>query len=48
MKAKIRRIGNSLGILLPKDLLKLLGLKDGDEIELETKAGQIELVLKKG
>lgn len=47
MKVKIRKIGNSLGILLPKDTLTLLGLKDGDEIELETKNKQIELILKK-
>ena len=47
MKAKIRKIGNSLGILLPKDTLTLLGLKDGDEIELETKSKEINLTLKK-
>ncbi|MFH1224230.1 MAG: AbrB/MazE/SpoVT family DNA-binding domain-containing protein [Candidatus Diapherotrites archaeon] len=47
MKVKIRKIGNSLGILLPKDTLTLLGLKDGDELELEPKNKQIELVLRK-
>jgi len=47
MKAKIRRIGNSLGIILPKDTLTLLGLKDGDEIELLAKKQLIEIVLKK-
>ena len=47
MKVKIRKIGNSLGILLPKDTLTLLGLEAGDEIELETKTKQIELILKK-
>lgn len=47
MKVRIRQIGNSLGILLPKDLLTVMGLKDGDEIELETKNKQIELTLKK-
>jgi len=47
MKVKVRKIGNSYGILLPKDILALFGLKDGDEIELETKNKQIELVLKK-
>jgi putative addiction module antidote len=47
MKVKIRKIGNSLGILLPKDTLTLFGLKDGDEIELNPKNKQIELVLKK-
>jgi putative addiction module antidote len=47
MRAKIRRIGNSLGILLPKDTLNLLGLKENDEIELKPKKQQIELILKK-
>jgi len=47
MKVKIRKIGNSLGILIPKDTLNLLHLKDGDEIELETRTKQIELILRK-
>lgn len=47
MKVKIRKIGNSLGILLPKDTLTLLGLGAGDEVELGAKAKQIELILKK-
>ncbi len=47
MEAKIRRIGNSLGILLPKDTLKLVGLKEGDTIKLSPKSKQIDLVLKK-
>lgn len=47
MKVKIRKIGNSLGILIPKDTLTLLHLKDGDEIDLEAKTKQIELILKK-
>jgi len=47
MKVKIRRIGNSLGIILPKDTLTLLGLKEGNEIELGTKTKQINLTLGK-
>ena len=47
MKVKIRKIGNSFGILLPKDILALLKLKENDEIDLETKGNQIELILKK-
>jgi len=34
-------------ILLPKDILALLKLKENDEIDLETKGNQIELILKK-
>jgi putative addiction module antidote len=47
MKTKIRQLGNSLGIILPKDFLDALGLKDGDEIDIELKQKHIELVLKK-
>jgi len=47
MKTKIRRIGNSLGIILPKDTLTLLRLKEGDLIELNTKNKQLELLLTK-
>ena len=31
---KIRRIGNSLGVTLPKDALKMLGVGEGDKIVL--------------
>ena len=47
MKVKIRRIGNSLGIILPKDILDLLGLKENDEIEMNAKTKEIELRLRK-
>lgn len=47
MKSKIRKLGNSLGIILPKDVLDLFGLKENDEIEINTKNKQIELILKK-
>jgi antitoxin component of MazEF toxin-antitoxin module len=38
MKLTIRRIGNSLGILLPKPALEAWGVTEGDELEL-TKRG---------
>jgi len=34
MKLKIRRVGNSLGVLLPKDALLAWGLGEGDSLEL--------------
>ena len=34
MKIKIRRVGNSLGILLPKEVLLGWGLSEGDSLEL--------------
>jgi putative addiction module antidote len=32
MKLEIKKIGNSTGIILPKELLVRLGLEQGDEI----------------
>ncbi len=29
---KIRQIGNSLGVVLPKDILSRLNVKDGDNL----------------
>ena len=31
-RLKVRRIGNSLGAILPTEMLKHLGLEEGDEI----------------
>ncbi len=31
---KVRKVGNSLGVTLPRDVLKRLHLKDGDKIFL--------------
>lgn len=34
MRVRIRRVGNSLGVLLPKALLQTWGVGEGDELEL--------------
>lgn len=34
MKIRVRRVGNSLGVLLPKALLDAWGVGEGDELEL--------------
>jgi len=34
MKVRVRRVGNSLGVLLPKALLESWGIGEGDELEL--------------
>lgn len=37
---KIRQIGNSLGVVLPKEIIARLGAKEGDELLVtETEAG---------
>ncbi len=35
MKAELVRIGNSRGLRLPRKLLELYGISEGDELELE-------------
>jgi putative addiction module antidote len=30
---KVSRVGNSLGVILPKELISQLGLKEGDRLE---------------
>lgn len=34
MKLQLKRIGNSVGLILPKELLARLGLEQGDELFL--------------
>lgn len=43
-KLKLREIGNSVGVILPKDVLEELGAAAGDEIEYVVKGqGILEL-----
>lgn len=44
MNITIRKIGNSEGIIIPKDVLDRLGVKAGDEISLKEENGEIKLV----
>lgn len=43
MEGKIRKIGNSLGVILPKQLIEELHLKTGDKITIERKGPNLEL-----
>jgi antitoxin MazE len=43
MQASVRKIGNSLGVVLPKSILDELGVKTGDKVEMTVKAGRIIL-----
>ena len=38
-KSKIRKIGNSLGILLPKELLEEMRIGEGDELSFDKASG---------
>jgi putative addiction module antidote len=37
---KVRRIGNSLGVVLPKELLTRLGVAEGDELIVTDSLGR--------
>lgn len=44
MNLKVRRIGNSLGVVLPKETLERLGVGEGDELVVTTRdAGTVTL-----
>lgn len=43
METKVRKIGNSLGVTLPKQLIDQLHLKKGDTLTIETKGGTLQL-----
>lgn len=43
MNIQVRKIGNSEGIIIPKDVLERHGLKSGDTLELTENNGRIEL-----
>jgi putative addiction module antidote len=43
MEGKIRKVGNSLGIILPKQLIEELHLKTGDKVSIERKGSNLEL-----
>lgn len=34
-RSTVRKIGNSFGIVLPKELVREKGLKEGDEVDIE-------------
>jgi len=40
---KIRRVGNSAGVILPKDELERLGLKVGDDLAIRQSENGLEL-----
>ena len=47
MNVTIRKIGNSEGIIIPKEVLDRLGLKAGDTVEIREESGSISLVSEK-
>jgi len=45
MNTVIRKIGNSEGVILPKELLNKLNLKTGDALEVKEASGSLTLTL---
>ena len=43
MKARLIRIGNSRGVRIPREMLRLYNLAEGDEIELQERQNGILL-----
>lgn len=43
MEGKIRKVGNSLGVILPKQMIDELHLKSGDKVSIERKGSNLEL-----
>lgn len=45
MKRKLRKIGNSTGILLPKEILEEMDLYEGDTVEIRYNSIRKEIVI---
>jgi putative addiction module antidote len=41
VERKIRRVGNSLGITLPSDMLKNIGIEEGDSVYVSSEGNKI-------
>jgi len=46
MERKLRKIGNSVGLLLPKDVLEDMKLKEGDCVEIRYDEDRKEIILR--
>jgi antitoxin MazE len=43
MRASVRKMGNSSGVIIPKPILKELGVKAGDQVEMILDGGKVVL-----
>ena len=43
MRASVRKMGNSSGVIIPKPLLSELGVKAGDTVEMTLEGGKVVL-----
>jgi len=43
IERKITKIGNSMGVTIPTDILREVGLKHGDQVQIKINNGKITL-----
>lgn len=43
VEKKIRKIGNSLGVVIPSDFLKHIGVENGDQVFISVEDGEIKI-----
>ncbi|WP_423800858.1 AbrB/MazE/SpoVT family DNA-binding domain-containing protein [Neobacillus sp. SAB-20_R2A] len=43
VERKVTRVGNSLGVTFPQEVLELLGIRQGDEVRFEIVNGQVTI-----
>lgn len=43
-KTKVRNVGTSLGVLLPKEVIREEGIKEGEEIEISILKKNLDLI----
>ncbi|WP_324658945.1 AbrB/MazE/SpoVT family DNA-binding domain-containing protein [Bacillus cereus] len=46
MKRKLRRIGNSVGVLIPKEMLDRMDLQEGDDVEISYNPMRKQIIIK--
>lgn len=43
MTQKVIKTGNSLAVTIPSELVKVIGIRAGDEVKLEVESGQAKI-----
>lgn len=46
IKVKVRKIGTSLGVLIPKRVIETMAIKEGQEVEIALLERRLELIEK--
>lgn len=46
MKQKIMKVGNSIGVTVPADFVRVIGIRAGETVEVKTKPEKGEVIYK--